>query len=350
MSAGHDAHAGRRAALRIAVLGLGVGGACLLSGAAVLLAAALDMLPTAWPEAGRWVAAKHVTLAAAAVVGTILVSVGAVFALLERIGVLAALTVPRQGVEPGQRHGKPESELRRGDPTPTRSDQAPVPAPGPDHRVAPSGAQDAEPGASRFRGTAHDDRQNSPAGGVSGLDATGAVAIRSGELSQTLEDESGDAAGPEPEVQPPEPRAPATGTAARTHAVEELPPPAVPQPGDLIAAWNDYRRDGDGHFSRRGLQEVLDKRGVAAEVSGGDRVGAGGTVLIVEAPPGTPQFYVLPSFNKSPRAVAEWFDDNGGRALTGRTQRVTRVAHGRWIEPGTGSKRRFEVIEKGEVA
>lgn len=346
MSAGHDAHACRRVALRIAVLGLGVGGTCLLAGAAVLLAASLDMLPAAWPEAGRWVAAKHLTLAAAAVVGTTLVSVGAVFALLERTGVLAALTVPRQGVEPGQRHGKPESELRRGTPTPTRSDPAPVPAPRPDHRVAPSGAQDAEPGAPRFRGTARDDRPNFPAGGASGLDATGAVPIRSGEPPQPLEDESGNAAGPEPEVQPPEPRAPAT----RTLAVEELPHPAVPQPGDLIAAWNDYRRDGDGHFSRRGLQEVLDKRGLAAEVSGGDRVGASGTVLIVETSPGTPQFYVLPSFNKSPRAVADWFDDTGGGALTSRTQRVTRVAHGRWMEPGTASKRRFEVIEKGEVA
>ena len=309
MSAGHDMNATQRTARRVAALGLGVGSACLLGGALVYLAGTPDMPPAEWPEAGRWAAAKNLTLAAAAVMGAVLVSVGAVFALLGRTGVLTAVTVPRQGVQqPGLRHGQPEFESRRGE------------------------------------------RPDSPAGGAPDLDPTGAVPIRSGEPSQALAAESGDVAEPEPEVQPPEPRALASGTAARTLAVEESPLAEVPQPRDLIAAWNDYRRDGDGHFSRRGLQGVLDKRGLAAEVNGGDRVGAGGAVLIVETPSSTPQFYVLPSFNKSPRAVADWFDDTGGGALTSRTQRVTRVAHGRWIEPRTGSERRFEVIERGEVA
>ena len=132
--------------------------------------------------------------------------------------------------------------------------------------------------------------------------------------------------------------------------VEEPPPAEAPRPGDLIAAWDDYRRDGDGHFSRRGLQGVLDQRGLTADVSDGDRVGAGGAVLIVETPSSTTHFYVLPSFNKSPRAVADWFDDSSGGALTGRTQRVARVAHGRWVEAGTEIGRRFELIERGEVA
>ncbi len=73
-------------------------------------------------------------------------------------------------------------------------------------------------------------------------------------------------------------------------------------------------------------------------------------MLVVETPSSVRDFYVMPSFNKSPRAVADWFDDDSGGALTGRIGRVARVAQGRWLEPGTGAGRRFEVIEKGEVA
>ena len=121
-----------------------------------------------------------------------------------------------------------------------------------------------------------------------------------------------------------------------------------PGPGDLIDAWDDYRRAGDGHFTPRGLQEVLDKRGLDVEVDHGDRVGAGGVVLIVETF-GTRNFYVLPSFNKSPRAVADWFDDNSGGALTARTRRLTRLAQGRWLEPEAGGGGRFKVLGRGEV-
>ena len=102
------------------------------------------------------------------------------------------------------------------------------------------------------------------------------------------------------------------------------PPPPEPQPSqapqssDLIDAWDEYRRNGDGHFSPRGLQELLDQWELAARVSHGDRIGAGGAMLLVETSPGTPHFWVLPSFNKSPRAVADWFDDASSGALTGR--------------------------------
>ena len=153
-----------------------------------------------------------------------------------------------------------------------------------------------------------------------------------------------DAGVPARGAQPPE--TPAAGAARE---IEEPPSAKPPQPGDLIAVWDDYRRNGDGHFSPRGLQEVLDKWGFDADVGHGDRVGAGGALLVVETF-GTRNFCVLPSFNRSPRAVAEWFDDNSGGALTGRTQRLARVARGRWVEPGTGIGKRFEVLERGEVA
>ena len=353
MPAGLDKDPGRRAARRVATLGLSVGGICLLAGAAVYLGAELDMLPATWTEALRPAAAKDLTLAAVAVLGTILVSVGAVFALLEGTGVLAAVTGPRHVVhESGPRHDLPERESRRDAATPTPSDPAQVPAPKPDHRAGPSGAGDAEPGAIRFRGAAPDDRADSRTGGAPRLGTPGAPPIRSREPYQARAAQPGseDAAQPETEVQPPEPRAPATETAAPPRVVEEPPPVEVPRPGDLIAAWDDYRRDGDGHFSRRGLQGVLDRRGFAADAGDGARIGAGGAVLIVEMPSSTPNFYVLPSFNKSPRAVAEWFEDSSGGALTGRTQRVTRLARGRWVEAGTEIGRRFEVLERGEVA
>ena len=353
MSADLDADPGRRAARRVATLGLSVGGICLLAGVAVYLGAELDMLPAMWTEALRPTAAKDLALAAVAVLGAILVSVGVVFALLERTGVLAAATGSRHGIQAaGPRHDLPEPESRRGAATPTRSDPAQVPAPAPDHRAGPSGTGDAEPGAIRIRGAAPDDRPNSRTSGAPGPGTPGAAPIRDGERSQAraAEPRSEDAAGPEPEVQSAEPRAPATETAAPPLAVEEPPPAEAPQPGDLIAAWDGYRRDGDGHFSRRGLQGVLDRRGLAADIGDGARVGAGGAMLIVETPSSAPNFYVLPSFNKSPRAVADWFDDSSGGALTGRTQRVTRIARGRWVEAGTEIGRRFEVLERGEVA
>lgn len=136
-------------------------------------------------------------------------------------------------------------------------------------------------------------------------------------------------------------------------AAEEPPAAEEPSPCDLIVAWDEYRRVGDGHFNRRGLQDVLDHRGGGAAVRNGAEVDAGGAVLIVEVPSRKPHFYVLPSFNKSPRAVADWFDDASDRALTARTQRMTRIARGRWVGPEAeagANGRRFEVIERGEVA
>ena len=148
----------------------------------------------------------------------------------------------------------------------------------------------------------------------------------------------------------PRPHSPVDEAGALSFPADEPAPPEPsspepPQPGDLIDAWDEYRRNGDGHYGPRGLQEVLDQWELAARVVHGDRVDAGGAVLVVEMPD-TPSFYVLPSFNKSPRAVAGWFDDASSGALTGRTQRVARVARGRWLESGTG---RFEVVERGEV-
>ena len=346
VSTGVVADPGRRAASWIATCGLWGGGLCLFAGAAVYLAAALDILPATWTAAQPGAAATNIALAAVAVLGTILVSVGAVFALLESTGVLAAATASRQGVqEPERRRDLPGSESQRGASAPVRGSPGQVRPPS-DQRRKPSGPGNAEPGAMPFRGAALDGRPNVSTAGAPDQHAPGAAPVRSGEGAEARSHGAGieDAAAPARGAQPPEPRA-----AGGAQEIEEPPSAEPPQPGDLIAIWDDYRRNGDGHFSPRGLQEVLDKWGFDVDVGHGDLVGADGAVLVVEAF-GPRNFCVLPSFNKSPRAVAEWFDDNSGGALTGRTQRLARVARGRWVGPGTGIGKRFEVLERGEVA
>ncbi len=116
------------------------------------------------------------------------------------------------------------------------------------------------------------------------------------------------------------------------------------QPADLIAAWDTYRRNGDGHFHSRGLQSVLDELGIEATVNTDDAVGLGRRALIVETPNRQGYFYVLPSFASSPREVANWFKDSSSGALTGRTERVISVAEGRHTATGA------EVIKQGVVA
>ena len=175
----------------------------------------------------------------------------------------------------------------------------------------------------RGAGACHDDAASRSAAGESTHDF--ASPERSGSVAG-IETSPPDHAEPPPTVEP------------------EPAPGAELQPAGLIGAWDTYRRAGDGHFNSRGLQRVLDDRGIGASVKGGDPIGAGGSVLIVESPSLKTHFYVLPSFAKSSRAVADWFDDNSGGALTGRTERVLQIAEGRWTGPG------FEVVRRGEVA
>lgn len=469
MSAGLDAHAGRRAARWVAPVGLCGGAVCLLAGAFLHLGAEPAAPPAAWaegtgdaapaalqddmsrpneqprhgtveqlepsvgtptreeierPRAGRFgqaapdappemrlrAAVERLALPAVAVLGTMLTSVGAVFALLDWMSALP-VTVRRHGAEtPESRHDLPAPESPRADAVPDRNDLADVPATrdhgtgrmspgeaapaGPaDARTAPApdpALPDAEPirsaGMSPATAASHVSRRGvggaasrnaelSPhgttaageeaGGGVSrGVGPRGARAAGPGpeEAARTESTDSvelsperaaarafTDARRPDAGMLSPEPRGPVDETAAFPPEADEPPRRELAGPGDLIDAWDDYRRNGNGHFSPRGLQEVLYRWGFDMDVGHGKRVGAGGAALVVETF-GTPDFYVLPSFNKSPRAVADWFDDHSGGALTGRTQRVTRLARGRWLEPETGSARRFEVIEKGEIA
>ena len=373
--------------------------------------AAPDGPPGARAETRLRAAVNRLALPAVAVLGTMLMAVGAVFALLDRMGVLAPVTVRRHGTETSEsRHDLRAPEPRSAYAPPAGNDAAEVPAPR-DHgtgrmdagEAAPAGARavpapdPAPPDAEPLRSA----ELSSPTTAVpyASRREVGGVASRNSELSQhgttapvAGEEAGGEvspsvgprrarAAGPGPEdaartestgiaelsperaaapaftdtarpdagMQSPEPRAPGNETAASLLGVDGPPRREPAGPSDLIDAWDDYRRNGDGHFSPRGLQEVLYRWGFDMDVGHGKRVGAGGAALVVEAF-GTPNFYVLPSFNKSPRAVADWFDDHSGGALTGRTRRVTRLARGRWLEPGTETGRRFEVIEKGEIA
>ena len=120
---------------------------------------------------------------------------------------------------------------------------------------------------------------------------------------------------------------------------------AEPAPADLIEVWEAYRREGDGHFTAQGLQHQLDVRNLTATVREIEQVGARDCVLVVETPSRRPDFYVVPSFTKSPRKVSKWFDDHSDRALNGRIEKVLEIAKGRWTESGVG-----DTIQKGVVA
>ena len=329
---------GRRAARWIVRAGLGGGAVCLLMGAVVYLDAAPDTAPATW---AAWLPAtlKHLVAAGFGVLGTMLVSVGAVFALLGRMSVLAAAPPPR-----GSTPADPANPaiVPATDPDPSAADRSHGPEPDQARATAPAYGE-ATGAAAPSRVEPHGTR----AAGI-GVDEAGRSASTAGTgptPHHAAAPARRDEARPGPGVQSATLHAPADEAAEPSLPVDEPPPAEPPQPGDLIDAWDEYRRNGDGHFSPRGLQDVLDQWEFAARVVHGDRVDAGGAVLVVVTP-GTPSFYVLPSFNKSPRAVADWFDDASSGALTGRTQRVARVARGRWLQSRT---KPYDVIERGEV-
>ncbi len=114
---------------------------------------------------------------------------------------------------------------------------------------------------------------------------------------------------------------------------------------DLISVWEVYRREGDGHFTAQGLQERLNARNFGASVREHEHLGERDCLLLVDTPSRSREFYVLPSFTKSPRKVSKWFDDHSDGALTGRIEKVLKVAEGRWTEDGM-----LDTIKKGIVA
>ena len=354
MSTDVDAIPGRRAAPWLAVgVGALVGAVWLYAGSELVL-----LLQSAEPAPGAAIEVpvlmpdneavrtetetsdelKNLVPAALAVLGTILVSVGLVFAL-----------------------GGPsrtEGTTRASAPITTG-----FPSAGPEDDSAPPAGSAPSKSTGLAAPTTPEDDSAPPAGSAPGPgEPDVAPSRRNGETFPSVPE-----AVNEPEGVPQRGAGEDSGARVALEAADEpedaLPvaalaseePPAAeePSPCDLIVAWDEYRRVGDGHFNRRGLQDVLDHRGGGATVRNGAEIDAGGAVLIVEVPSRKPHFYVLPSFNKSPRAVADWFDDASDRALTGRTQRMTRIARGRWVGPEAeagANGRRFEVIERGEVA
>ena len=307
------------------------------TGAAAFGEAALDASPPTRAGTRLLAALKHLAPAAFALLGTMLLllgtmllSVGAVFALLDWLGVLAAVADPR--------HPPVAPATARERFTPPTQGGGAVPAAG----GATGGAASlgAEPQGARAAGTGSDEAERKASADGAGPTPHHATTTAPGGATR-----------PDLGVQSPKPHAPMDEAGTPSFPAHEPPPPEpqpsqAPQSSDLIDAWDEYRRNGDGHFSPRGLQELLDQWELAARVSHGDRIGAGGAMLLVETSPGTPHFWVLPSFNKSPRAVADWFDDASSGALKGRTQHVARLARGCWLDSGTG---RCEVVERGEV-
>ena len=130
---------------------------------------------------------------------------------------------------------------------------------------------------------------------------------------------------------------PAAGIAAAGPSID---------PDTLVVAWDAYRSRGDGHFNSEGLQRAFDDHGIDADVMKGESIGAGDQVLVVvERNPGSRHFLV-PNFTKSPKSVADWFDDQSDGALTGRVRKLVKLAEGR-TQPGTTD---FDLVVRGCVA
>ncbi|MCY4027100.1 MAG: hypothetical protein OXH75_12410 [Acidobacteria bacterium] len=339
----------------IAHLGLGCGGACLVV-VAVQLGGAPDWLPSIdSPPTNREV----LGIGAVTVLGTVLVAVGVVGLLLDT-GVFTAAT--RQAAERDGSRGHPAAQVSAATAADRRAPSEILDSPARLDAVEPPTKRTV---SERLAARAPADTAPLPrADGQRAWASERRAAESRKDAERTDDDRPAGRQGRAPgenrvgQHQVGEPAAvrhdaaePETAAQEGLEEVVRSPPQAdlspsvpVPQPGDLVAAWDDYRRTGDGHFNARGLQRVLDERGIGATVGGGDRIAAGGSVLIVETPSRQAHFYVLPSFAKSPRAVADWFDDGSSGVLTGRTERVLQIAEGRWTRMG------FEVTSRGQVA
>ena len=310
MPAALDLRPGGRAARWVAPVGLCAGVVCLLAGAALHSGVAPDTPPatgvkrgggsepsgarvddTPTPEeaerasvarlgggaapgtrsqtsAGTWlVTVQGLAPAAVAVLGTMLMSVGVVFALLDWVGVLAAVTVPRPVGAPGPHRDLPAPEPRSGGAAHARNATPETPAPLPDHGAGSMGLGSAasSPAAT---GTGGNGNQHRPTGGGEAAPSRGALPddlsgarsahapltvtagaepMRSAEPAESRAPVagSGGAMRPHPGVRSPELRAPVHETVEAPLAVDE-PPQEPPRPGDLIDAWDDYRRTATG--------------------------------------------------------------------------------------------------------
>ncbi|HVT14655.1 MAG TPA: hypothetical protein VHQ90_00550 [Thermoanaerobaculia bacterium] len=122
--------------------------------------------------------------------------------------------------------------------------------------------------------------------------------------------------------------------------------PAFPElgvsthPEQLIEVWLSYFRKGDGHFNSEGLRRHLQAAGITAEVVVDEQLGD--SVLGVEFDDGL--VYLLPHFNRTPQAVAEWFHQTGSSSRLARIQRLVRAAVANRTPGG-----HFELQTKGAV-
>ncbi len=110
----------------------------------------------------------------------------------------------------------------------------------------------------------------------------------------------------------------------------------------LVEVWDNYYRKGDGRFNVKGLQRHLEEARISAEVLGGDQIGAGENLLIVDFRDGGP-LHILPNFSKPTRALETWFQTLGSGARTALIQRLVR--------PATARRRGGQIVleNRGEV-
>ncbi len=109
----------------------------------------------------------------------------------------------------------------------------------------------------------------------------------------------------------------------------------------LVAVWQRYLDDGDGRFEPGGLGRQLEAAGLSGRVVKEPSLGE--HVLGVDL--GDGRIYLLPHFNSTPRAVADWFEARSpAPSRLARIQRLCQVAVGHRVQGG-----RVELCSKGAV-
>ena len=109
----------------------------------------------------------------------------------------------------------------------------------------------------------------------------------------------------------------------------------------LIRVWD--RCQDDGSFHPGIVRRELSKEGLDLEVHSGVDLELGKSVIAVMSPNGD-EVYLLPSFNDSPAAVRQWFDNQGADA------RLARIDH--LIQPAVLGSRQgnYELKARGAIA
>ena len=111
---------------------------------------------------------------------------------------------------------------------------------------------------------------------------------------------------------------------------------------NIKGAWEEYLKNGDGHFNERGLSQFLNSKGLNARVISSSEFSV--KVLGIDLGYPDERIYLVPDFHLPPRAVKEFFDFSGTVSKLGRINKIIRLALVKKTSSG------IEILRKGIVS